>query len=346
MTDTLTWRDEATYAAVIYQIQKRGGIPAFADDDWSSGLVTDLFVKMSGEGLIALDDNQWQLTNKGRTFYRNLLAALDQAKKFEIFHKVWITKSLADNESEDGVQCFSGVYDPRFLEDKNPGVEPEDLRIAMMTYVADTVQNDSKVDTEGFRTERVIFLQRLLDVLDTGNTADFWIGIKSGEFFQEVEDIANSAYQWQDLVKENEDEAWETAAAVYSAGMLQQQKIRGQECSSCGAPLALQESDNCCEECQASFDPPPPPPAEFECPACQHDIYQSESHCRGCGADINFSLPTGTIDETEEVVTEVIESYEDSYYDDPYAYVPYGYYDPFDPVVDALAFGILCSVLI
>lgn len=343
MTDTLTWRDEATYAAVIYQIKKRDGIPAFADDDWSSGLVTDLFVKMSGDGLVALEDNKWQLTNQGRTFYRNLLASLDQAKKFEIFHKVWITRSLDEKESEDGAQCFSGVYDPRFLEDKNPDTEPEDLRIAMMTYVADTVAD--KTETEGFRTERVVFLQRLLDVLDTGDTADFWIGVKSGEFFQEVEEIANSAYQWRDLVKEDEDEAWELAAAVYTAGMLQQQKIRGEECSKCEAPLALQEAENQCEECEASFDPPPPPPAEFECPACQNDIYQGETCCRGCGADINFSLPAGTIHETEEVITESNE-YVDSYYDDPYTYVPYGYYDPFNPIVDALAFGILCSVFI
>lgn len=342
MTDTLTWRDECTYAAVIYQIKKQGGISAFVDDDWSSGLVTDLFVKMSGDGLVALEDNKWQLTNKGRTFYRNLLGSLDQAKKFEIFHKVWITRSLDENESEDGVQCFSGVYDPRFLEDKNPNAEPEDLRIAMMTYIADAVAD--KTDTEGFHVERVVFLQRLLDVLDTGDTADFWIGVKSGEFFREVEEIGNSAYRWQDLVKENEDEAWETAAAIYTAGMLQQQKIRGQECSNCKAPLALQEAENQCEECQASFDPPPPPPAEFECPACQNDIYQGETYCRGCGADINFSLPAGTVSETEEVVTEPTE-YVDTYYDDPYTYVPYGYYSPWDPYTDALAFSILCCCL-
>ena len=340
MENTLTWQEECTFAAIIYRIKKIGGIPTLDDPDWSSKFITKFLVQMSGESLIHIEEDKWQLTDTGQTFYRNLLGALDQAKKFEIFYEVWQTCSPDEKESDDGIQVYNGDDDPRVLRDRNSEEEPEDLRIAMMTYVADSVAE--KVNTDNFSVEKVIFLQKLLDVFDEGEASkDFWMNLYAGDFFDEIEKISGAAYRWQDLA-EDEDAAWETAQAVYTAGMLQQRKIDGQECGNCGAPLALQEAKNVCEECEADFTPPEPPPAEYECPQCKADIHSGQSVC-SCGADINFSLPEGSVTETQETSTET--DYSDTYYDDPYSYVPYGYYDVYDPIGDALAFGLLCCVL-
>jgi len=337
--ETQTWQTECLYAAIAFRIKKNNGLPT-VDDEWSSKFATEHVMKMCGDELISIKEDKWQLTDKGRKFYKNVLAALDQAKKFEIFNQVWINHSPSEKESEDGAQVYNGVYDPRFLESRNSGTEPEDLRIALMTFVADCVAD--KVDTENFKIEKVIFLQKLLDEFDDGKDpdADFWFDLTSGKFFKQAEEIAKNAYQWQDLIGGDEDAAWEVASAVYTAGQLQQRKIDGLECSNCNAPLALQENEKQCEECNAEFGPPPEEDPEFECPRCNADIRKGQSIC-SCGADINFALTPGTVNQTEEtIVTEEQEQDDDDFY-----YQPYGYYDPYSPVGDALAFGLVCCVL-
>lgn len=71
----------------------------------------------------------------------------------------------------------------------------------------------------------------------------------------------------------------------------------------------------------------------------------------GCGAHIDFSLPIGTVSTqtTEETVYETNDDENDYYggvYGCYYGYTPYGYYDPFYPAADALAFGFLCGAIL
>jgi len=104
--------------------------------------------------------------------------------------------------------------------------------------------------------------------------------------------------------------------------------------------------DNTCPQCDTAFNPPVQE-AEFSCPKCQEDIYSGETRCKGCGAILDFSMPEGS--STTETTTET-ETTEESYgscwssgYD--YGYCPYGYYDPYDPYLDAMAFATLCVIL-
>lgn len=75
-------------------------------------------------------------------------------------------------------------------------------------------------------------------------------------------------------------------------------------------------------------------PGTMSCPKCKAPIYEGEARCSGCGATIDFSLPAGTVQtETQEtVMTEPVWS-------SSYGYVSYGWLDPWDPYLDAMAFG-------
>jgi hypothetical protein len=73
----------------------------------------------------------------------------------------------------------------------------------------------------------------------------------------------------------------------------------------------------------------------MSCPKCSSAIAPGDPYCGGCGATIDFSLPTGSVQtETQETTSEVVWSQN-------YGYVSYGWMDPWDPYRDVLAFDYL-----
>ena len=74
----------------------------------------------------------------------------------------------------------------------------------------------------------------------------------------------------------------------------------------------------------------------MSCPKCKSVILEGDPRCGGCGATIDFSLPSGTIatDTVETVTYEPV-------WGSSYGYVSYGWFDPYDPFLDVVAFDYL-----
>ena len=181
----------------------------------------------------------------------------------------------------------------------------------------------------------------------------FWVDLRLGMVFEEIEKIVETAVKWRN-VADTEADAVAAMRTLYTAGMIEQRKRDGRECSSCGTPLAIyqamaKEAGQALEvcpnpNCGASFGAPPSGGGRLECPRCHAGLEASQRIC-SCGARVDYSLPPGnTSEETvEETVEEVVPAW-GSYYDP--LFVPYGYYDPWGwSVTDAVAFGVVCALL-
>jgi hypothetical protein len=242
------------------------------------------------------------------------------------------------------MHVFDHVYDPRFLPPESEAeadeLGTEDMRLAVMSYIAMKMAES-----------------------DEGKLKDdnIWFDLKLGAPFSEVEEIVEAAYKYTD-VSDDDEEIDDVMQNIYTAGMLEQRKRDGYECSKCGIPLSVfemnakedsEELTQCPNpDCKEDFQPPEPPPGTemFECPSCHQDIAHTQNYCIECGARIDWSLPQGSVHTETETVTEYVDDgYGYGGYDYAwggyYGYSPYGYYDPYDPFVDMLAFGVLCAVI-
>ena len=369
------WQTEAIRLSVLYllvECQQR--LQLSADRNTNIGFIENELAEMMALGLIEIkhckwietdvdsgkpinvEGEAWVATDKGKEVLGKVVAMFDNLMKFEIFGGVRLTRGLTEDEclEDNPFQCRDHVYDPRFLDPKDDDPDATDLRIAMMTFLSEQMcdQIGGVVDPH-----RVVFLQKLASGRFKGK--DFWFDLRLGTFFKEVEEIVASAYQWQQI-SDDGDQAIEVMRALYTAGMFEQRKRDGSECSACHIPLAIfqigakQEGRTLTEcpnpGCRADYNPPAPAGAEQECPQCHADIFPQQRTCTGCGAIIDRRYRAGTVNE-ETVATTVSETVYDPYYDTwgygygYYGYSPYGYYNPWDPFVDAVAFGCLCAVL-
>ena len=159
----------------------------------------------------------------------------DQVFKFEIFSQVNITMALSENEIDDEGFLLDQFYDPRFKHlssaDEMEEYGTEDMRLAMINFLCEEMATEEEpLDLD---PHRVVFIQ----MLSTGRfkNKDIWFSLKLEDIFDEVNDIVVSAYQWRDTA-ETENEAREIMKALYTAGMLEQRKRDGFECSGCGIP--------------------------------------------------------------------------------------------------------------
>jgi hypothetical protein len=327
-------------------------IPVLTDGTYYEFIEKDLEAMASKELIkINTETALYEITDSGKSATSKLLGVYDQILKFEVFSSVSVAMVLNEDELDEENNLLPQLYDPRFqkpaslVEQKELGTE--DLRIAMMDFLATEMSSDDeplKLDPH-----RIVFTQ----MLSTGKLKDenIWFDLNLGTISNKIEEIIASAYQWKDTA-EDEDGARDAMISIYTAGMLEQRKRDGQECSDCKSPLAIFEMwakedgktlDDCPNpECNCTFKPPPP---DYECPVCNTGVNTGQRMC-SCGVVLDFSLPPGTVQ--TETTTEVIEEEEDIY--DPvwsygYDYTPYGYYDPYDPFVDVMAFGLVCAVL-
>jgi hypothetical protein len=74
----------------------------------------------------------------------------------------------------------------------------------------------------------------------------------------------------------------------------------------------------------------------MSCPKCHLELYDGDARCGGCGATLDFSPPAGTVQTDVEEITTT-----ETVWSNNYGYVSYGWLDPWDPFVDAMAFAYL-----
>lgn len=345
------WQREMFWLCILWRIVEKKDVIPVDTQGTEYAFLEDALFRMSGEGLLELggkSSNRWKATPKGVKTLGKLVAVFDHSLKFEIFASVDIDLSLDDELSEDGVQVFDHCHDPRF----DPEVESDtvcDLRLAMMSYLSARLSEEEKFEGS-FDPHRIVFVQKLAD--GEFDTQDFWTDLAMGTLHEQVEEIVSCAYVPSDIGGSPE-EVDTLMEAIYTAGMLEQRKRDGNQCSDCGTPLAVFELDaegplEACPVCDASFSPPPRE-YEYECPNCGHGLFGDERSCPGCGARVDFALPSGTVSETQEEIAETVyEEEEHGPWDQGYGYygyTPYGHYDPYNPFVDALAFGVVCAVI-
>lgn len=343
----MDWKKEMTWLTILYRMLERKEIIPILLDGTPFDFIEKDLEEMVVEDLLEVDTTSvaYKVTFKGKEVCKKLLAMYDQVLKFEVFSIVSVAQSLTEEEIDDEGQLLNQFYDPRFQEpgslEEMDELGTEDMRLAMMTFLSEQMATeDEPLDIE---PHRIIFIQNLSQ--GKFSKKDIWFDFQLGQPFDEIEGIVNSAYQWRD-VADTEDEAIEAMKSIYSGGMIDQIKRDGQECSDCETPLAMFEMDakednttldECPNpDCGASFKRPPP---DYECPACNAGVTTSQQVC-SCGALLDFSLPSGTIqtETEEEYKDEPIWSYD-------YGYVPTPYMDPYDPFLDIATFGLVCAVL-
>ena len=294
---------------------------------------------------ISEDSQFWIVAPKGEELRNRMVEIFDHTIKFEIFNEMAV--ALVPDETDDEGNVLDHCYDPRFGPFENASqawkdeVGVEDMRIAIIRYLSEYAAEEKGVQV--IDPHIIVFMQKLAEGHLKG---DIWFELRMGTFFDEVSKIVSSAYQWEDA-GDNEDDASNAMDAMYTAGMLEQRKRDGYECSKCKIPLAVFEFNahdignelTVCPnpECGASYEPPEPEGGGYECPRCQATVGTSQSVCGGCGARLDFSMPEGTIT-TEETVEEATETVEDDCWGGYYGYQPYGWYNPYDPLLDAAIF--------
>ena len=336
------WKTQATALAVIYRVLEKG--EDFISIAQAGGPALEpALVEMTVNGYIDRQPNQdWAVTQKGKDLRGKMVAMYDQLLKFEIFGAVDVTRALTPDEcrDDDPNAAMDNLLDPRFAESPNA----RDLRLAMISFVTTVMKQENRIQGE-INPYLIVFMQKLADGELAG--ADFWQKLGNGTFFGQIERIVDSADKW-DRMGSDLQESSMIAGLVYRAGLLEQRKRNGHVCSECGSYLAVYEDaakeagqtlDAC--PCGASFKAPPVVNG-FSCPACGSAISAKDRSCRGCGAFVDFSKPAGTVEET---ITTTTETYYTPVWGSYYGYTPYGYYNPYDPFVDALALSCLCIAL-
>lgn len=291
------------HLGVIYQIEKNRGLELI-DPTGYRNVMESVIHDMLIQGLIQVEGTKYFLGQQGVQLRNKMLLALDQVRAFEVFANVKTSRDLTSNESQDGLQVYDDIFDPRFT----PGTDGEDLRLCMYELFG---RESGAVGT--VNNHLIVFLQKLLDeeFLSPGN---FWPNLKLGILNQEIDRIVQNSVTLEQLDPNNEG----IASAIYTAGMIEARKRDGQVCSHCGIPLAIYEM--MAKEEGRTLD---------RCPSCQKSYVPSQ---------------VGEVITTEEVVTYETIVPTGVYVD--YWYEPcVVYYDPFDPILDTLAFAILLDAV-
>jgi len=320
------WRKDVTALAALYLMLERNVDIPVRPSGLSDIQDSTLFA-MARSGLVRDHGTMWAVTENGRTALKAAVAAQDVLRQFEIFSHVDLSVTPQPEDMVDG-EMRPEAWDPRFAE----GEGTFDLRLAIISWLSRTTGKSSSPWT-------IVFLQRI----GSGAVSDrsFWERLPS--VLDEVDAIVASSYKWTDLSPvRSEEESSAIAATLYAAGQLEQRKRDGSTCSGCNVPLAVfewqasQRGESlakcpCCPHVFAS----PDADHGMRCPRCSSTICEGDAYCGGCGATVDFSLPTGTS------VTEEVATTKTTVWGNSYGYVSYGWLDPWDPYDDMDALGYL-----
>jgi hypothetical protein len=336
------WEKEMLALTIAYRMAECHEVVPILTRGTRWELMDDVLQDMFNHDLIAptQDQQRWTLDVKGRSLLSRVCAMVDAGLNFEIFESYNFSATIQDDWwNKEGTQLQNHIWDVRF--DPNGTGQKEDLRIAMMTWMGEKLVREGK-STTALDPRKVVYLRHLANGVYSDDTALFLRPSTIAERFQDVADIARSAYRWQDLA-DDPDAAFSIASTIYTAGMLELRKEEGVSCGGCGSPLALFKVDKKCPICEADFTPPKPEGDVFDCGKCGKQVGENDARCRCCGARLDFSLPEGTM--VTKTSQETVIDYE-LYFDTAprgayYGYVPQGWYDPWNPVLNAAAFGVL-----
>jgi hypothetical protein len=324
------WKKECLWATILYRALECGEELEIVTSGQQDFIEKDL-LEMRRDGYLKDEGTHLVPSEKAHKFRAQLVAMLDQLTNFEIFAALNLGRSLTEQEgpeNEDGgiFQVYDHIYDPRFQKEG----EWEDMRLAMMTFLSKNFSEAPRpTDFEGnvlLDPHRIVFLQMLADGKLKSET--LWQDLRMGRFFKDVEAIVESAYQWQDVVEgADEEAASEIMREIWTAGQLELRKRKGDECSKCRIPLAVIEE--AAKEEGVPF--------YTKCPEGGDCAWHPDNIVQDEDPDDGGQM----VEETAEF--QVIEA---SMRSDPYGYYyePYGFYDPYDPFVDYLAFAVVCDV--
>ena len=349
---------ELIFATIIYRLHECGDkIPMLVQDTpWE--FIEDVLEEMHEADYLTISDDsqEWRLAApKGKKLLGKLIAMGDASLQFEVFKSFNFDMEIPDEVRDDDTgalnpEVWDSRFDPGCIEEGN---RTEDLRLAMLEWASEKLRRaDKPVELD---TTRIIYLQKLANGGLADDARGFWHLVTFRQMFDEIQEIKDTAYKWQDL-GEDEEDSFELAGILYTAGMINLRKEEGMSCPECETPLAMFEEDGPVDECpnpecDAAFGDPDDDDSladtEYECPKCKRGITIGQSNCYGCGAAIDFSLPSGTVGTVTETET-TSSSYGgyDGYGYNPYGYGSYGWYDPYDPVVDAMCFGVVCGAFL
>jgi hypothetical protein len=340
--------------AILYRLEECGERLGLVSTGQDHAFIEPELQAMFNHELIAFKGDRWNATDAGRAFLGKVVAMYDQVTKFNIFAAIELSRGLESYEclDDDPTQAVDNIYDPRFLPFGQKSETSEDMRTAMIVYRAEKLSQ--QLGGQAMDPYRAVFLQML--VSGRLQSDHFWFDLQVTTF-PEVESIVASQYAWRDIATDehgtvDEPEAMRRMDALYKAGLIEQQKRDGDECAGCGMPLATFQAAaksagqpfECCPnpECATSFVRAAPVGAPYSCPRCDAGVYSGDSVCHGCGACIDFSMPAGSVDarRTATTTTESVPVWRNYR---SYSYVPYGYYNAYDPyyAADILAFAIL-----
>jgi hypothetical protein len=297
---------------------------------------------MFNKGLIepTEDDLEWQVTKQGRALLTTVVAMINAGLHFEVFASYNFEVAVP----EEFYKPYSGdildyTWDSRF----DPAIEghKEDLRIAMMMWMAEKLKRGGEIKND-LDPRRVVFLRHLSNGEFNEDSENFFRETNFKKIFKETQDIVDAAYRWESL-GDSKEEAFKAGQLLYTAGMLQLKKEEGASCGECDTPLALFGDATECPVCSANLVAPEAEGADCECPNCHAAVRSDQPQCLKCGAIFDYRLPPGTVTE-ETTTTTVIEEEDD--FGCYYGYQPYGWYDPYNPYVDAVAFGVVCGAIL
>jgi len=332
----MTWQDDVLALSALYlMVERDRKFPLYpiSEDDRNAAYV---FKLMDQKGMVQPVGTFWQVTEQGRESLKRAIAAQDVLRQMEIFSSVNVTRNLLAEEISptDPNQVRPGIFDPRFT----PGQPAAyDMRLAVISWLAEVVtKKPASIHT-------IVFLQKLAS--GQFSMTEFWSDIY--RVFSEVDNIVATAYKWTDMAPEDLELASSRMQALYTAGQLEIQKREGGTCGKCGTPLVMFDKEAAangtrlsqCPNCQHHLAEPDAPgsPGTMSCPKCSSVIYEGERTCCGCGALIDFSMPAGSV-QTDTVVTTTTETV----WSNNYGYVSYGWFDPWDPLLNVIAFECLC----
>lgn len=345
---------ELVFALIVYRVEECGDKIPMVTQGTQWEFVEDILDEMHKLDYLAIseDSQSWRLSSpKGKKMLAKLVAMGNASLQFSIFQSFNFDIEVPDEvKNPETGELNPEIWDDRF----NPDTEgnKEDMRLAMLEYVSEKLRREGKpVELD---TTRIIFLQNLANGEYADDAKGFWHIVSFRQLFDGIKAIKDSAYKWEDLAPDDLEESFEFAGMLYAAGMVNLRKEEGMSCQECDTPLAMFETegpvDECPNpECDTRFGDPDAGGGDegegdaYECPKCKRDIHAGQSNCYGCGSSVDFSLPSGSV--STETVTET-ETVEEDDWGYGYGYEPYGWYSPYDPVVDAMAFGFICGAIL
>ena len=305
--ENTTSNDELCYLTILYYLSLAGKYE-FNTSVGNSDLspIDKEITYLYTKNYISIVENKYVIAPLGAEIMKKVCALIENLGKFEIFSSVSVDLTLPLNIKKDDVHVLDYVHDPRFVYQEK---NTEDLRIAMMQYFHESCRRSGQT-LEKINYIKAIYLQNIFYAQYSLDYA-FWFDLKLNKLFDEAKEIYANAFSIEDF-DEDPEVSYTIASEIYRAGISEDIKRYGRHCNSCEAPVGLFESEREIAECPN--------------PNCRSNLFAADS-----------SYITSADQFRDREYEYVYETYE---------YQPYGFYHPYDPYLDAVAFGFVCGAIL